>query len=366
MISESTLTELLHAAGDSVPVPADGAEQVRDALGPQVAQRRWIHRPSNPRLLSAAAGVVVLALVGVGIAAGVSSGGGHHGQTSAAVALAPEHAGSAAGSGKSDQQLAAAPTAGAAEAPAAPGVVNGPAAGSGSGTDAVPTTTPRVVRKATISLQAGDGKVPASLDGLRGLAEQHGGYVASSQGSLTSDDPTGTVVLRVPVAQYAQVRDAITSGRYGKALDVSESGADVTNQYVDLDARIHALQASRQTYLTMLSKADTIGDTLAVQQRLDQIQQQLEQLQGQQKVLADQSDKATLTVSVGEKPAAVLTPSAGRTGFDKAFHDAGHRFTHGLQRTVAATGTALLVLLAIAVVALVCWVAVRSARRRMV
>ena len=58
-------------------------------------------------------------------------------------------------------------------------------------------------------------------------------------------------------------------------------------QYVDLQSRITALQDSRQQYLTILAKATTVGDVLAVQEQLDGIQSQIEQLQGQLQVLSE-------------------------------------------------------------------------------
>ena len=76
------------------------------------------------------------------------------------------------------------------------------------------------------------------------------------------------------------------------------SKCGLTPQYTDLQARIHALQATRNTYLTLLARASSINETLSVQQRLDDVQSQLEQLQGQVKVLDSQTDYASLEVNV--------------------------------------------------------------------
>ena len=46
----------------------------------------------------------------------------------------------------------------------------------------------------------------------------------------------------------------------------------MTGQYVDLQARLTALEDSRQQYLTILAKATSIGDILSVQEQLDSIQ----------------------------------------------------------------------------------------------
>jgi hypothetical protein len=173
------------------------------------------------------------------------------------------------------------------------------------------------------------------------------------------------VTLRVPQAKFAQLMSQLPS--VGTVVSSSSNSKDVTGQYVDLSARLKALTATRETYLTMLSKATTIGDTLSVQQRIDAIQQQIEQLQGDQMLLANQSDLATLDVNVSEKGAAVTVPPVhNQSGFSNAVHRAWHRFTSGLESVVAASGTLALVLIGCALAYLGGRVLYRSVRRRMV
>ncbi len=82
-------------------------------------------------------------------------------------------------------------------------------------------------------------------------------------------------------------------------------------------------------------------------------------------MLEKQSDLATLTVTVSEKPkdiAAVRT----RSGISQAFHDAWRGFTSGVESLIAHSGRALLVLIVAAVVLLVARPFWRLARRRLV
>lgn len=54
--------------------------------------------------------------------------------------------------------------------------------------------------------------------------------------------------------------DTLTQVRgYGTVQSVSSAGRDVTAAYFDLAARLRAFQATRSTYLTLLSKARTTG-----------------------------------------------------------------------------------------------------------
>ena len=148
-------------------------------------------------------------------------------------------------------------------------------------------------------------------------------------------------------------------------MTAETSGKDVTASYADTTAQIATLKAARGRYLAILAGARTIAETLTVQQRIDDVQGQIDRLEGQRRVLADQSDLGTLTVTVGERSEEVLAVPA-RTGWSKAWHDATHGFTGGLQALLAGSGTALLVLLVGAVVLLLGRLGWRRARRRLV
>lgn len=364
MISEDVLGDLLRLAGEDVEVPENGLDRVRRALElhREVPARRsrWSPRdwnwPERSQLAGIAAALVLVAAIATGIAV---VGHGSSGSKSASTAgVAIPDGGAASSSAASAGSGALAPAVG----PSEQSLAN--TGGSSPGTAGV--AGPRVVKTANISVQVAVGQVGATLDQLRGLATTYGGFVAASSGTLDSSDPNGVATLRVPVASYTALRDAITKGTYGKVTSVQEAGQDVTSQYTDLAARIDALQTQRQTYLTILSRATTIQDTLAVQQQLDTLQQQLEQLQGQQKVLADQSDLATVGVTITQKGSAALAPAKSRTGFDKAAHEAWWGFSDGLQGLLAASGVLLLIVLIVGVLALVGRLGVRIVRRRLI
>lgn len=111
----------------------------------------------------------------------------------------------------------------------------------------------------------------------------------------------------------------------------------MTAEFVDLQARLRGLQDTRNQYVTLLTRANSIQDILAVQDRMNTLQIEIEQLQGQQKLLDDKSTYATLTITIGDESAS--QPAAEpRKGFAKALHDAGEGFTHAVQRVVAGSG----------------------------
>jgi len=151
----------------------------------------------------------------------------------------------------------------------------------------------------------------------------------------------------------------------GTVTSMSSTSTDVTGQYVDLQARIDALQASRLQYLTILSKATSIGDILSVQNQLDTIQSQIEQLQGQLNLLDSQTTYATLTVSLSQSGHRPPPPVAAPSGLGRAWHQSVSGFTSGVEWLVRIAGRTIFVLLCLAALAVAGRWAWRAWRRQM-
>lgn len=396
LVGERDLERLLAEAAASFPVPAGGPAGVLGAAaegpgGEQVTtldRHRDRHRARRP-LLAVAAALVVLVGIGLGAAqlgggtgSTGSSGSATSGLTSPQLAVGAVAAASAAGKAQGLRDLAGAPVAagGVAALPAPAGATVGAAGtatkgftdsttGTATGTTraggAAGGAAARVVQTGTVALTVAPGAVPATVARLEGAATGLGGFLAGSTSTETGAAPGGTVTLRVPSDRFPALLTTVRG--LGTVATQTTVGRDVTADYADLGSRLTALKATRSTYLSILTTARTVQETLSVQQRLDDVQQQIEQLQGQQKVLADQSDLATLTVTVAQRQAAAVLPPAPpreRGPWSQALHDAGHTLVATAQGLVAASGGLLLALVALGLCVLGARSWQRSRRRR--
>jgi hypothetical protein len=221
----------------------------------------------------------------------------------------------------------------------------------------------KIVKTGNLTIRVPKLAVKDATQKLTALATAQGGYVSASSASLDGSNPYGEVVLRVPVAHFQDTIDA--ASRLGqKVVTLTTSAHDVTGKYVDLSAKKHALERTRSTYLTILSRARTIGSTLAVQQRIDDVQQQIDQLHGQLKLLGSQTSYSTLTVDV--VPAGVQTLAAKHhqsDGIGKAWHDSWSRFDRGVNAIVGAIGPIVFALLLLGLLGLIGLLGYRGLRR---
>jgi hypothetical protein len=223
------------------------------------------------------------------------------------------------------------------------------------------------VKTGELALQVGKGKVSQTLQAVTALATAEHGYISNSQTDEAGATPSGLVTLRVPVDRFEDTVHQARSITGAKVVSLQTSGVDVTSKYVDLQARIKALQATRATFLTLLSKATTIGQTLAVQQQVTDVQTRIEQLQGQLKVLADTSAMSTLTVTV-DQPSTInaVKPPHRDNGFVRAVKLSVSRFVRGIEAIVGVIGPILLVLLLLVLGWLAARFGYRASRRHLV
>jgi hypothetical protein len=229
--------------------------------------------------------------------------------------------------------------------------------GSAPASPATPQTTPnlpsgavgqsaKIEQTGSLTLTVGRGKLNRTVTQLTALAGAYGGFVANSQ-TQSGTAPSGSVTLQVPVNSFATVLKRAQA--LGKTSDLTTKATDVSGQYVDLQARITALQASRQQYLTILAKATTVGDVLAVQEQIDSIQSQIEQLQGQLQLLTSQTSYSTVTVTVGEGTPAPPPSPLPESGLVRAWHASIGGFVTGVEGVIRIAGPLLFALLLLGV-----------------
>ncbi len=226
-------------------------------------------------------------------------------------------------------------------------VKSGTTAAGGPSSAAVPRDavgqSSRIEQSGTLGLAVGRGAVNRTVAALTALAGPNGGYVANSQTQTGAGGaPYGSVTLEVPVDNFAAVlKEAEALGRPG---GVSTRATDVTGQYVDLQARIAALQSSRQQYLTIMARATTIGDVLSVQEQIDTIQSQIEQLQGQLQVLTSETAYSSLTATVNQSSRPPAPSPLPESGLILAWHQSLGGFVDGVEGVVRLAGPTLFAL----------------------
>ena len=207
----------------------------------------------------------------------------------------------------------------------------------------LPTVDPhrKVIRTGRIDLVVTTyDDARAKLDKLLATA---GGYVDSTQvnhyqGAVSS----ATLVLRIPQEAFGQLVPKLKE--LGEIASESTNAEDVTDQYVDISARLASAKTLEKRLLELAAdRSSGVEALLAVERELARVRGEIESYEGRMRQWNDQIAMSTLTLSITTKaPAIAATAEPGL----------GERISGGFHDSLAAlqsfgawlvvTGTALL------------------------
>lgn len=160
-----------------------------------------------------------------------------------------------------------------------------------------------VIYNAYVSLETGD--IGGTLAKIRSLAESYGGYVAGTSRSSYGMQATAEITIRVPKDKFHVAVQEIET--YGKVLDERTTSEDVTQQYIDLKARLENLQRQEKRLNEILGMAKTVDEVLNVERELERVRGEIESLQGQINYLERNVAMSVITVGLKE-PLPPFTP----------------------------------------------------------
>ena len=130
---------------------------------------------------------------------------------------------------------------------------------------------------------------------LQRKVEELGGFIVKAEKAGTGDSATLSFTFRVPADKFDAALAGVES--LAKRVDYRKvSGEDVTEEFVDLDAQLKNLEATRNRLVGFLEKAQKVEDALDVNRALTDIQGQIERIQGRMKYLRQSAALSTVSV----------------------------------------------------------------------
>ncbi|HUG56327.1 MAG TPA: DUF4349 domain-containing protein [Candidatus Limnocylindrales bacterium] len=165
-----------------------------------------------------------------------------------------------------------------------------------------------LILTATVSLAAADPW--AVSDRVQAIILGIGGDVMGLQQSGGGESRFAQLTVRVPAERFTDALRDIRGIADVEILSSSIEGRDVTEEFVDLKARLVAKQAEEQRYLALLARAEQIDDILRIDQALSQVRTQIEQLTGQINSIEQRTTYSTIVVSVTPSGLAPTDPRA--------------------------------------------------------
>ena len=164
--------------------------------------------------------------------------------------------------------------------------------------DAVITRNPLIVQTARLTLNTSD--FDKARPGLDDILKRHRGYF----GQLSASSPIGgprtlEATLRVPAGELESV--IVDLKKLGRVESESRTGEEVTQQYVDLEARLsNARNTERRLTDLLRQPTGKLTDVLAVEKEIGRVREEIERMEAGRKSLMNRVDYAILNLTVAE------------------------------------------------------------------
>jgi hypothetical protein len=241
----------------------------------------------------------------------------------------------------------------------------------GTGVDAaqVPEDERLLIRRVDMRLRVDE--IAAAVDEIRAAVEGRGGTVIDLNIS-TDEEPiyryaetplndgaplSGYLTVRVPADALDGFLEDMAA--VGTILREAENQSDVTQEHIDLKARLTNLEATETRLRDFMEQAKNVTEMLAVEQELSRVRGDIESMRAQIAYLERQAAHSTVTIELtGPQP--IVRPGGEDWGFSAALTESVRAFVRTINGLIVFVGAFAPLL----VLGLIAWLIILSVVRR--
>jgi Domain of unknown function (DUF4349) len=129
------------------------------------------------------------------------------------------------------------------------------------------------------------------------LAEKQGGFIENKS---DHGDTSANLTVRVPAKSFKAALSSLET--LGTVTYRRVESEDVTEQYIDVEARLKNKIVLRDRLKQLLDKATAVKDVLAIETELNRVQSDIDSMEGRMRSMKKQVTYATVTLSLERKP----------------------------------------------------------------
>ncbi len=156
----------------------------------------------------------------------------------------------------------------------------------------------KIIKNATARMKV--KSVKETTQRAKQIVAEYQGYVSDERYTNTNHTQENRFTIRIPQKYFDTVIEKICES--AEFMDYKNiSTIDVTEEYIDLNARLKTKLEVKQRYETILrTNAKTVKDILATEEKLNQIQEEIEAAQGRLSYLSSQVVFSTIQLDLYE------------------------------------------------------------------
>lgn len=204
-----------------------------------------------------------------------------------------------------------------------------------------------VIKTGTAEIEVPEGKIAERYSALQTMAKQYGGDIESSSYSESDSGKTQYVTVRINSSDFDTFTGRLSE--IGTVKSFSSNSEDVTQQYIDISAKLTNLIASRDRLMALYNTTANLSDIIMLEREIADVQYQIDSTTQEKLYYERQSAKATVSVTLSEP-----LPVVNKSLLDP-FSQLVNIFIESLAAGVTLVVIAIGFLLPLAVIVFVLW-----------
>lgn len=158
----------------------------------------------------------------------------------------------------------------------------------------------KIIKTGNIKFETND--LEATYAQISAAVKKHKAIIQNDTEGTEYGSVFRKLIVRVPSATFDLFLNDISKGvSYFDTKEISSE--DVTEEYIDIDARLKAKKELESRYLELLKKANKVSEMLEIEAQLSAIREEIEAKQGQLRYMQSQISMSTITIEFYKKVA---------------------------------------------------------------
>jgi Domain of unknown function (DUF4349) len=155
------------------------------------------------------------------------------------------------------------------------------------------TIEAKIIKNANIRFETSD--LNESYTAIQNAVKKHGAIIQNDNEGKDYGTVFRNLVVRIPSKNFDVFISDISKGvSYFDKKEISSD--DVTEQYIDIDARLKAKKILEIRYFELLKKASKVSEMIEIETQLATIREEIEAKEGQLRFMQSRVSMSTITI----------------------------------------------------------------------
>jgi Domain of unknown function (DUF4349) len=152
---------------------------------------------------------------------------------------------------------------------------------------------PKIIKNANLRFETGN--LDATYDQISKALKNQSATIQNDSQGTEYNTIFRTIIVRVPSKNFDALLNDVSQGvSYFELKEISSD--DVTEEYIDIDARLKTKKVLETRYFELLKKATKISEIIEIEKQLSAIREEIETKEGQLKYLQNKVSMSTVTI----------------------------------------------------------------------